>query len=118
LHTLKGNAGLVGLTGMQELSHAMEDAVKDLGWTDTAAAEDLLRDVDRLRGFLGALGGDAAETASGETALSGVRLGFNQLDRLVDLVGEMVIFRNRLTDALGGGLPALPQERREAVGSA
>jgi two-component system, chemotaxis family, sensor kinase CheA len=117
LHTLKGNAGLVGLAGMQSLAHAMEDAVDRLEWTDAAAVQDLLRDVDRLRGFLATVDGQPADTASGE-ARAGVRLGFAQLDRLVDLVGEMVIFRNRLDDALCAGLPALAQEPREAIGRA
>lgn len=119
LHTLKGNAGLVGLTEMQKLAHDMEDAVAGLGWTDTAAVQALLRDVDRLRGFLSAIRGKPAETEAAESHPSGVRLSFAQLDRLVDLVGEMVISRNRLADALDRvdhGLSDLFPDLREAVG--
>jgi two-component system chemotaxis sensor kinase CheA len=116
LHTLKGNAGLVGLTEMQKLAHDMEDVVASLGWTETAAVQALLRDVDRLRGFLGAISGKPAEAEAAESQHSGVRLSFAQLDRLVDLVGEMVISRNRLADALDRGLADLPAELREMVG--
>jgi two-component system chemotaxis sensor kinase CheA len=119
LHTLKGNAGLAGLTEMQKLAHDMEDAVAVLGWTDTAAVQALLRDVDRLRSLLGALHGRPEEAETVESRPSGVRLSFAQLDRLVDLVGEMVISRNRLADSLDGigrGMPDLPPDLRETVG--
>ena len=122
LHTLKGNAGLIGLAEMQSLSHAMEDEVADLEQTDAAAVQSLLQDVDRLRSLLQEAGGpDEASpgaAAPGDGHLGGVRLGFAQLDRLVDLVGEMVIFRNRLSDTLGAGMAEVSADLRESVGRA
>ena len=118
LHTLKGNAGLVGLEEMQSLVHDMEDAVADLGWIDAAAVQSLLRDVDLLRSLLHAAEGGPDGAAPGESHPGGVRLGFAQLDRLVDLVGEMVIFRNRLSDTLGAGMAEISPDRREVVGRA
>lgn len=118
LHTLKGNAGLVGLEEMQSLSHAMEDTVADLEWLDAVTVQSLLRDVDQLRSLLQEAAGGPDEASSNESHLGGVRLGFAQLDRLVDLVGEMVIFRNRLSDTLGSGMAEISPDRREAVGRA
>lgn len=118
LHTLKGNAGLVGLEEMQSLAHAIEDEIVDLGWIDATAVQSLLRDVDGLRSLLQAAGGGPDEAAPGESHLGGVRLGFAQLDRLVDLVGEMVIFRNRLSDTLGAGMAEISPDRSEGIGRA
>lgn len=100
LHTLKGNAGLVGLAEIQTLTHGMEDTLEKLDRGGVAVVNALLRDVDRLRAMMRAAAGQAEESARGEGHLAGVRLGFSQLDRLVDLVGEMVIFRNRHGDDL------------------
>lgn len=100
LHTLKGNAGLVGLSEIQTLTHGMEDTLEKLDRGGVAVVNALLRDVDRLRASMRAVSGQAEEPGRGEGALAGVRLGFSQLDRLVDLVGEMVIFRNRHGDDL------------------
>lgn len=100
LHTLKGNAGLVGLSEIQTLTHGMEDTLEKLDRGGVAVVNALLRDVDRLRALMRAASGQEEEAARGEGALAGVRLGFSQLDRLVDLVGEMVIFRNRHGDDL------------------
>ena len=88
LHTVKGNSGLMGLTPMQDLSHALEDACTFLARTparqdDEAAAllltgsgllVDLVRDasaetdpagaaefVARVRGFLAAGSGSQSE---------------------------------------------------------
>jgi len=108
LHTLKGNAGLVGLTGMQTEAHFLEDLVSALK-PGAPPGEELLAVLDRLRGLLqqaeredgsGTTGTDAEAVGVSETVQGGVRVAFTTLDSLVDRLEEMVIFRNRLTEAL------------------
>ena len=85
LHTLKGNAGMVGLRELQEAAHAMEEE------SDSDA---LLRSLDDFRKLL-------TGTAAARPLQSTVRVPFGALDELVDLLAEMVVFRNRLDDAIG-----------------
>lgn len=108
LHTLKGNAGMVGLFDLQTLAHELEDTLAAL---DPLAprVEGLLGGIDRFRALL-ALVGEApapgreaallAEPGAAELALGGVRISFGRLDALVELLAETVIFRNRLGEAL------------------
>jgi two-component system chemotaxis sensor kinase CheA len=102
LHTLKGNSGIVGLPVLQSLAHELEDLVESLG-ADAGVVDALLEGIDRFRsllreraglGELAVVGGWARETAGA------MRVSFSALDALVDLLGEMVIRRNSLTDAL------------------
>lgn len=103
LHTLKGNAGMMGLAELQGEAHAMEDLVEELD-PRRPRVERLLTALDRLRATLRAapdpLPGPA-EAAAG----SGVRIPFATLDALVDLLAEMVIARNRLADAVAHSRP-------------
>ena len=86
LHTLKGNAGMVGLRELQEAAHAMEEE------SDRTA---LLRMLDEFRALL---------LGDGERGkIRSVRVPFRALDELVDLLAEMVVFRNRLDDAIVRG---------------
>lgn len=115
LHTLKGNAGMMGLGDLQAIAHDMEDHVERVD-PSAPVVEELLQGVDRFRELLdrtaaGRQDGAAptAPTAAvgssvslGEAGAEGVRVAFSTLDGLVDLLGEMVIFRNRMADALGG----------------
>jgi two-component system chemotaxis sensor kinase CheA len=93
LHTLKGNAGIVGLTPLQTLAHELEDLAVG---SDTEAVEELLHGVDRFREMLQ----NAEEGRSPGAAQGSVRVPFSTLDTLMALLGEMVIYRNRVTDAL------------------
>ncbi len=101
LHTLKGNAGMVGMGDLQALAHEMEDALDGL---DPAAprVEGLLGTIDRYRALLAAAGADAgaAPAGGGDPGQGGVRISFGRLDALVELLAETVIFRNRLSEAL------------------
>ena len=111
LHTIKGNAGLVGLTGMQAEAHGVEDLVAALE-PGAPPARALLAGLDRLRGHLrhaetaetgeveGAGATASAPPGAGELAQAGVRVAFATLDGLVDRLEETVIFRNRLAEAL------------------
>lgn len=126
LHTLKGNAGMMGLGDLQAAAHAMEDMVGDLE-ARRPRVERLLAALDRLRmllkavaalGAAGTAGAAAAVDAAGAAQAaspaaaappaggsgtepgSGVRIPFATLDSLVDLLAEMVIARGRLAEAL------------------
>ncbi len=129
LHTLKGNAGMMGFTGLQQLAHRLEDHVEAL---DRSAPdiEDLLVGVDTLREQLrekvvaatnNPAGNEpAVEKAEVEehadeipastawTAIAGnrdgsIRVPFGKIDHLVEMLAETLIFRNRLTDAIDAG---------------
>jgi two-component system chemotaxis sensor kinase CheA len=133
LHTLKGNAGMMGLTDQQVLAHEMEDRTEaiDRERPTPETLQPLLAGVDRFRALLAetargtapegaqapadaATGPSVTAPASGEGA-SSVRIPFATLDRLVDQLAEVVIVRNRLADALAGLYPHLPRraDRRE-----
>jgi two-component system, chemotaxis family, sensor kinase CheA len=90
LHTLKGNAGMVGLRELQEAAHAMEEE------SDPDA---LLRSLDEFRKLLNR--GDGGQGTGDRGEIRSVRVPFDALDELVDLLAEMVVFRNRLDDAIG-----------------
>jgi len=90
LHTLKGNAGMVGRADLQALAHEMEDALEALDLREPRV-EGLLAGIDRYRALL---------AAAGDLTQGGVRISFGRVDALVELLAETVIFRNRLREAL------------------
>jgi len=118
LHTLKGNAAMMGFAELQQLAHAMEDSV--LAGVETLDVAALLVNVDDFRRGVTARtasgpatdgdaatadvpgGGAAAAAMSEPTALAqgAVRVPFAALDPLVDLLAEMVVERTRLEDLL------------------
>ena len=125
LHTLKGNAGLMGFTSLQADGHRLEDLVASLD-PRAPKIKAVLAGLDRLRSATLRLmrsggGSEAADspaaaaeasTASPETPpptaeasgveakIGGVRIPFATLDTLVNLLAEVVIVRNRLGEAL------------------
>jgi len=115
LHTLKGNAAMMGFGELQSRAHWMEDAVQagEAAGLDVTA---LLGSVDDLRrgvtartspkaepGIVAASDADQPPAAPASTVASGVRVPFAVLDPLVDLLAEMVIQRNRLDDLVTAG---------------
>ncbi|HEV8630135.1 MAG TPA: chemotaxis protein CheW [Thermoanaerobaculia bacterium] len=122
LHTLKGNAGMMGLTELQELAHQVEDQVVELApeAMGGATVRHLLDQVDQFRLLLERAAGREAGTALAAAAeddaapavQESVRVSFAALDSLVDLLSEMVIFRNRLAEALAHGLGKLDKTER------
>ncbi len=119
LHTLKGNAGMMGFSALQEFAHELEDKVEDLDPEHLDVSE-LLAGVDRLRRLMVKLGNadrDVGTPGGGahhpgvtdDHRMESVRVAFADLDALVDVLAEMVLFRNRLADAVlkgrgaGGG---------------
>ena len=142
LHTLKGNSGMMGLGELQQLAHRIEDRVGEWR-PETLAGEQLraaLGEVDRFRRVLEKACGHAgapgtrrarprarrarAERTGARRMEQGsqtheshvqesVRVSFAALDSLVDLISEMVIFRNRLAESLAHGLATLPKGERQ-----
>ncbi|HZF08160.1 MAG TPA: chemotaxis protein CheW [Thermoanaerobaculia bacterium] len=116
LHTLKGNAGMMGLSEQQVLAHELEDLTEEVDLTAPSVTP-LLAGVDRFRMLvqesLETLGAGApTASAAGpegtaEVAATSVRIPFTVLDGLVDQLAEVVIIRNRLADALTGIGPRL-----------
>lgn len=66
LHTLKGNAGMMGFSDLQQLAHEMEDHVLELD-LDAPEVDGLLLSLDRLRDGLEAIqaGAEVTEPATG-----------------------------------------------------
>ncbi len=121
LHTLKGNSGMMGLGELQGLAHRFEDEVAGLqpAAIPGATVRELLAGVDHFRRLLDHACGRAEEAPSrardeeaGAALQESVRVSFAALDSLVDLLSEMVIFRNRLAEALVHGLSRLPTAER------
>jgi len=164
LHTLKGNSGMIGFSGIKDYVHRLEDvlvAVRDGGVAPAAALFDrLLAGAAALREAVEAacrLGSEARDLADERAALevllpawstalaptapappgaaptaeaaaggredppipraparsSVVRVNFSQLDHLLNLVGELIIYRTKLQELgreigaqLGGTLAA------------
>src|SRR6185503_10663918 len=121
LHTLKGNSGMMGLAELQGLAHKIEDRVAELkpATINAAVVRELLAEVDHFRVLLERAAGrteevpaEALEMDEAPALQESVRVSFAALDSLVDLLSEMVIFRNRLAEALGQGLGKLPKGER------
>lgn len=107
LHTLKGNAGMMGFARLQEIAHDLEDRIEELDPL-CLQVDGMLTGVDLFRRELARIEGVPEEEGSvlergavpSDLAREGVRVPFKTLDGLVDLLGEMVILRNRLADSL------------------
>jgi len=127
LHTVKGNAGMMGFSDLQARCHLLEDQVFTLREVEGGELAPIIEGIDGLRALLeeeasrvGQEGpsattsveaespaegaktageaGNASET--GHAAAASVRVPFQALDELVELLAEMVIFRNRLGDSI------------------
>jgi two-component system chemotaxis sensor kinase CheA len=103
-HTLKGAAGMVGLENVQLLAHEMEDVLSDARTAGSTLPADLieplLKAVDAMR--VGVAGNGTRPQAAEPTADGPrVRVPAAKVDRLLDLVGETMLHRRRLTHALG-----------------
>jgi len=107
LHTIKGNAGMMGLSEIQQLAHRLEDLVEEL---DSARpdATHLLAGLDRCRELLNEAE-RAGQQEDDSAALAGsLRVGAGALDSLVDRLAEMVVLRNRLLEVIDHGRALLP----------
>lgn len=117
LHTLKGNSGMMGFLDLQSLAHEMEDQIAEFTTEKIGDVQKILEGLDRFRSrLLESLGDKTADPEQApdpvqseahrenEPSIQGsVRVPFESLDQLVDLLAEMVIFKNRLADAIQHG---------------
>ena len=101
LHTLKGNAGLMGLGDLQVLAHELEERIDALP-EGRVAPRELLDGLDRFREILSAVaaGKSGGEGGGAEAGPEGLRVPFESLDALVEQLAQTVILRNRLDEAL------------------
>ena len=164
LHTLKGNSGMIGFTGIKDYVHRLEDvfaSVRDAtlvltpvvlqrlfeGATalreaveDAAAEGGGKRDLGVEKAVLDSLlvgvpsspmpspsattpGEQGRSAGAGETMLAAarsslVRVDFTKLDRLLNLVGELIVHRTKLTEIgrqVSAVAPDAGQELLESV---
>lgn len=116
LHTLKGNAGMMGFSDLQQLAHHLEDEIEGVD-LQSPEVNDLLSGIDLLRQGLDAIQTPAkrrqpkpsssaaapAAVAAPETSAGSVRIPFSKIDELVEIQAETLIFRNRLSDSIHRG---------------
>ncbi len=130
LHTLKGNSGMMGFTGLQDLAHRLEDAVDELE-TGSAAVDPILEGLDRFRSRLADLRESEGRPAGEKDALGAapavreaagregsVRVPLARLEQLADLAGELVVARHHLERAVGAGMALQPEAPEYAARSA
>ena len=105
LHTLKGASGSIGLTALADHLHQLEDHI-DLHAKENrpVSVDRLLQAVDTIRSQLAMLSADKnepnasspqTEIASSEGTQDSVRVKATHLDRLLDMLAELVMLRNR-----------------------
>jgi len=90
LHTIKGNAGMMGLPDLRTLVHGIEDSL-----TPETQTQDLLSSVDLLRAEVVRLTASHSEISTNAPVVS-VRLTFDVIDDLMNLAGESLTAMNRL----------------------
>jgi two-component system chemotaxis sensor kinase CheA len=122
-HNVKGLARMLGFRALSELAHVAEELLQRLRderlRPSRPVVSILLSSVDGLRDLLAesCRTGTAAEAASGPSARSAgagasaatgassrsLRVDLQRLDRVIDLLGEIIIARARLDALLAGG---------------
>lgn len=113
-HTLKGNAGMMGFKNIQEIAHSAEDKIVKIREGEFSI-DDILDDIDTIRRLVDCVklkGTDEIEKVESyhrgpennfldvDYSHTGVRVSFSTIDELVDLLGEMLIYKNKLADAV------------------
>ena len=163
LHTLKGNSGMIGLLGVKDYVHRLEDAfirVRDgsLGLTP-AVLQCLFEGASALREAVEAAGAEGGEPRDlgpekavldsllvaapvssspwpaapasggagrparpGDTTLAAarssmVRVDFSKLDQLLNLVGELIVHRTKLTEMARQVRAVAPEAGQELLDS-
>jgi len=161
LHTLKGNSGMIGLIGVKDYVHRLEDVFTrardgSLGLTpavlqclfegasalreavEAAGAEGEPRDLTPEKAALDSVlvaappaSSSSAAPASGgadrpagpggaalaATRSSMVRVDFSRLDQLLNLVGELIVHRTKLTEMARQVSAAAPEAGQELLDS-
>ncbi len=140
VHSLKGDAAMVGFPQIAEFAHEVEDLLDLLRAGEVAVGPEtislLLRAVDVLRALMG---GDAApanldatrralrdartgeahdvqaaEPAAGPAETRTLRIDVTKLDRMLDLTGEIAIARGRIAQMLAALPDGLGRDILEA----
>ena len=89
VHTLKGNASIVGRDALAAFAHAYEERLEHLDVVDASVIASLLSGVDTFRRLLE---GDEHEVAV-PSVVKHIRVGAEKLNRMLDLAGEISIAR-------------------------
>ena len=115
MHTIKGNAGMMGLIEIQQLCHTIEDQVEAIDILNPQI-ENILQNIDRCRILLSMQlkeGRKDAKSIDEESLIysenitqGSIRIQFSSLDELVNFISEIIILRNRLKDAIEKSLLA------------
>ncbi len=118
LHTLKGASASIGLSQLAQMLHVTEDLLQTAArGKATIDVDSLLGRMDEIRRQVATVGGDDAAPDSGvenarqgsapaapvelahqenaATAEASLRVRTSQLDRLMDMLAELVMLRNR-----------------------
>lgn len=116
LHTLKGASASVGLSALAGYLHALEEWLSESAQATQTARRQILEAVDAVRGQIGGLPNDARpatpdsnpanadhglplefslEASRSEKGAETLRIRTAQLDRLMDMLAELVTLRKR-----------------------
>jgi two-component system chemotaxis sensor kinase CheA len=116
-HTLKGAAGMLDFDEVREIAHAMEDVLSDVrkdgGLLPRELVEPLMHAADALRAQIRGEGGSSAAVlrelageapqpavTSDAAPVIPVRISAQKVDRLLDLVGEFILYRRQIVHTL------------------
>ena len=99
LHTLKGNAGMMGFDSLRAVSHELED-LSDLIDPDRPDIQPVLAGLDRLRTETAAIDRRHARRGDDSRTAAGVRIGYERLDELIEKLGAQLLARHRMSEAL------------------
>lgn len=105
LHTLKGNAGMMGFSELREEIHGAETFV--LGTElDEQGLKEILARIESIRRGLKKHSPDKGEEDSDASAgqlyqLSSVRISFDELERILERMSDILVLRNRMLETLG-----------------
>jgi len=94
VHTLKGNASIVGRDALAAFAHSFEERLQQIDVVDASVIASLLSGVDTFRRLLD--GSDASAEIAAPAANKHIRVGAEKLNRMLDLAGEISIARGRV----------------------
>ena len=100
LHTLKGNAGMMGFEDLRIAAHDMEDLTDALD-PQRPDIQPLLRGLDVLRSETAAIDRRHDDRRGDHPTPEGARLSYERLDGLVEQLGAQLLARHRMSEALG-----------------
>jgi two-component system chemotaxis sensor kinase CheA len=99
LHTLKGNAGMMGFDSLRVATHQLEELSDRLD-PSRPDIQPLLMGLDLLRSETAALDRRHEVGRRGAAAATGARLGHERLDSLVEGLGAQLLARHQMSEAL------------------